>query len=267
MTQFGKNHFGDRHEHLPTGRMVHRLILLLSILLVACTSKEELSSTQKLQLTAKVWGFLKYYHPRVNEGKLNWDQQLVTILSKLNDVRTEQDLSDFYLTWIDTLGEVRPCSTCSPKKGAEYFDKNFDLSWLQRDVFSPALVEKLRFIEQHRTQAQHYIHLDGATTYFDHEPNYKASQWNEEKIRLITLFRYWNVIEYFYPYKYVMDQDWDEVLVEMIPRFQAIQSEEAYHVLLHELTVKLCDSHAFFVTDPVSLCGQKVYRGTVQDLG
>jgi C-terminal processing protease CtpA/Prc len=128
----------------------------------------------------------------------------------------------------------------------------------QDEIFSPQLIEKLKYIEQNRTQSQYYISIEGATTYFDHEPIYKGSQWNDENIRLITLFKYWNVIEYFYPYKYVMNQKWDEVLVEMIPRFQQIKSEEEYHLLLHELTVKLCDSHSFFVTDLVrSFAGNK----------
>lgn len=238
--------------------MTKYIIILLSIFLLACTPKQELSTAQKLQLTAKVWGFLKYYHPQVNEGKFNWDDQLITIIPKLADAKTDQDLSTLYISWIESLGEVKPCNECKPVKEKEYFDRNFNLSWLQNEIFSPRLIEKLLYIEQNRTQRQYYVSLNGANTYFDHEPIYQASQWNDENIRLTTLFKYWNVIEYFYPYKYVMDQNWDEVLGEMIPRFQQIKSEEEYHVLLHELTVKLCDSHSFFVTDLVrSFSGKK----------
>ncbi len=227
------------------------LIILLSAFLLTCASQPELSAPEKLQLTAKVWGFFKYYHPGVNAGTLNWDNHLIEIISKLDDVKTGPDLSALFNSWIDSLGTVQPCGDCHSKREQEYFDKNFDLSWLQNEVFSPALVEKLMYIKENRTQRQHYVALDGATTYFTNEPVYTAAQWKDENVRLITLFKYWNVIEYFYPYKYVMDQPWDEVLLEMIPRFQQIKSEAEYHVLLHELTVKLCDSHSFFVTDLV----------------
>jgi C-terminal processing protease CtpA/Prc len=235
------------------------LLILLSIILLSCNNKQQLSTTQKLQLTAKVWGFLKYYHPKVNEGKINWDQQLIDIITKLDNVKTKQDLSETYIKWIESLGEVEPCGNCEAKKENEYFDKNFDLSWLQDEAYSQALVEKLLYIKENRTQRQHFISLDGATQIYNNEPQYTASQWDNENVRLITLFKYWNVIEYFYPYKYVIDQNWDEVLIEMIPRFQQIRSEEEYHVLLHELTVKLCDSHSFFMTDLVrSFAGNKV---------
>lgn len=234
------------------------LVFLLLPFVFTCNSRQELSTTEKLHLTAKVWGFLKYYHPQVNEGKLNWDNELVEMIAKLDGVQTKQDLSKIYSGWIDSLGSVTSCDNCDSRNGNEYFDKNFDLSWLQNEIFSRELVEKLTFIRHNRTKVQYYVSIDGANTYFDHEPKYQASQWKDRNVRLITLFKYWNVIEYFYPYKYLTDQNWDEVLVEMIPRFLQVESEQEYHVLLHELTVKLCDSHSFFVTDLVrSFAGAK----------
>lgn len=226
-------------------------IILLAAVLLACNTKKELSATKKLHLTAKVWGFLKYYHPRVNEGNMNWDQQLVDIISKLDEVKTEQDLSALYTNWIESLGDVQPCEKCEDKQDDKYFDKNLDLSWLENELFSPVLIEKLQYIKQNRTQQQHFIMIDGATPVFINEQTYTALQWNEINVRLITLFRYWNVIEYFYPYKYVTDQKWDDVLVEMISRFQRVKTEDEYHLLLHELTGKLCDSHSFFITEQV----------------
>lgn len=218
---------------------------------MTCGTKQELTSTQKLQLTAKVWGFLKYYHPNVNEGTLNWDNQLTEIIKKLDTVKTDQELSKLYLEWIESLGEVQPCTECASLKDKEYFDKNHNLAWLKNESFSPELIEKLLYIEQNRAQKQHYVSLDGATTMFNNETLYTASQWSDENIRLITLFKYWNTIEYFYPYKYVMDKNWDDLLLYFIPKFNAVNTEQEYHLLISELTVSLCDSHAFFITDLV----------------
>lgn len=240
------------------------LLVFLSIILFSCNNEQQLSISQKLHLTAKVWGFLKYYHPNVNEGKINWDQQLVDIIAKLDSVKTKQELSETYIKWIKSLGEVQPCVTCKANNENEYFDKNFDLSWLENEIFTSLLIEKLVYIKQNRTQRQHFISLDGANQIYNNEPHYTASQWNDENVRLITLFKYWNVIEYFYPYKYVMDQDWDEVLLEMIPKFQQIKSEMEYHLLLRELTVKLCDSHSGFITDLVRQhAGRKYIAGDI----
>jgi len=116
--------------------MTKYLIILFSILLLACNPKQELSSTQKLHLTAKLWGFLKYYHPTVNEGKINWDNQLIDIVKKLDDVKTSNKLSKLYIEWIESLGEVQLCDDCKPIEAAKYFDKNFNLSWFYQYIFA-----------------------------------------------------------------------------------------------------------------------------------
>jgi carboxyl-terminal processing protease len=231
--------------------MAKSLIVLLSVFLLSCNAKQDLSSTQKLHLTAKLWGFLKYYHPKVSEGKFNWDEQLIYIIEKLDDVKTSQELSELYINWIESLGEVPLCSNCKPLKDVEYFDKNFNLSWVNSEMLTSDLTKKLKYIEQNRTQHQYYVSLDGATTLFSNEPTYTTSQWSDENIRLLTLFKYWNVIEYFYPYKYVIDGNWDDLLVYFIPKFKEVKTEQEYHLLINELTVSLCDTHSFFYTDLV----------------
>jgi C-terminal processing protease CtpA/Prc len=241
--------------------------MLLASTLVGCT-QPELPLNQKLYFTAKIWGFLKYYHAEINKGQINWDDQLVEIIHKLPAIKSEKELSLLYLNWINSLGEITSCKNCLPPKERDYFDKNFDLSWLEDDFFSAELRDKLSFIEHNRSQVQYYVSREGAETLFNHEPVYKSSQWSNEDIRLISLFKYWNVIEYFYPYKYLTDQKWDEVLTEMIPKFRQVASEQEYHLMLNELTVKLCDSHGFFSTELVrSFAGKKFISARFKIVG
>ena len=35
------------------------------------------------------------------------------------------------------------------------------------------------------------------------------------------MFYYWNIINYFAPNRYIMDQPWDSTLVEFIPLYKA----------------------------------------------
>ena len=67
-----------------------------------------------------------------------------------------------------------------------------------------------------------------------------------EEYRLLALFRYWNIIQYFFPYKDVMDQDWSQVLEEFIPKVMAPEGwSEAYHLAIREMTARINDSHSF----------------------
>lgn len=40
------------------------------------------NDTTKWAVTCRVWGLLKYYHPNVNAGKLDWDKVLIDRIEK-----------------------------------------------------------------------------------------------------------------------------------------------------------------------------------------
>ncbi len=63
--------------------------------------------------------------------------------------------------------------------------------------------------------------------------------------RLLALFRFWNVIRYFYPYHRLLEPSWDGVLPELIPRFIDATDSAAYAEAVAGLASRLHDSHAY----------------------
>jgi C-terminal processing protease CtpA/Prc len=61
--------------------------------------------------------------------------------------------------------------------------------------------------------------------------------------RLLGLFRVWNVMHYFFPYKHLMDRSWESVLTEFIPRFAQVEAPGEYGLAARELVANLQDSH------------------------
>ncbi|WET04910.1 S41 family peptidase [Flavobacterium sp. YJ01] len=225
-------------------------LLLVSILLFFQNSfSKPITETQKLAATCKVWGFLKYYHPNVTDGSKNWDEQLFQILPKVEEAQTSEAFSLVIENWIDSLGEVKKLKTNKVSK-KEYFDKNFDLSWFnKKELFSKSLSKKLKFIEENRLQGkQFYVDFAFNTgkmpLQFNNEVKYTDFKWTDKNMRLLSLFRYWNYIEYFFPYKYQMDENWDKVLIEMLPRFYAPESDKDFGLAMCEISIKLNDTHA-----------------------
>lgn len=72
---------------------------------------------------------------------------------------------------------------------------------------------------------------------------YEDMLYPSREYRLLALFRMWNVIESFFPYKPLMDRDWDEALAAYLPRFEAASSAEQYALAVAELSTLLQDSH------------------------
>ncbi|HJY12929.1 MAG TPA: hypothetical protein VJ304_09090, partial [Flavobacterium sp.] len=59
-------------------------LFFLLVLTQITFGQTKTSENEKLAATCKVWGFLKYYHPKVASGEVNWDQQLLDILPKID---------------------------------------------------------------------------------------------------------------------------------------------------------------------------------------
>lgn len=69
-------------------------LLILILFLFQNSFSKPISETQKLAVTCKVWGFLKYYHPNVANGNFNWDEQLFKILPKVAEAKTDTEFSN-----------------------------------------------------------------------------------------------------------------------------------------------------------------------------
>lgn len=233
--------------------MKHFLLLFVTSFTILCNSQTKQNNISKLSTTAKIWGFLKYYHPKVAKGEIDWDKELLDILPLVQGSKNKKELSKIYINWITSLGEIEICENCTSVDNENYFGKNFDLDWIEdTNQFSKELIEKLKFIEKNRFQGDHhYISaIEGiGNLIINNEKEYPSYNWEDQNLRLLTLFRYWNYIEYFFPYKYQMEKDWDTVLEESILNFLNPNTETAYHLALLELFSNTNDTHAFFYTD------------------
>src|SRR5262249_4086603 len=123
-----------------------------------------------------------------------------------------------------------------------------DLGWLDDATrLSDALRKRLREIETaDRGDVQYYVSLAPGVgnPVFDNEVGYPKMEFPDDGYRLLALFRYWNVIQYFYPYKYAIGEDWNGVLDEFLPRFLSASDALQYRLSALELIARIHDTHA-----------------------
>lgn len=225
--------------------MKKNIIIFLLVFSQTIFSQAKITETEKLATTCKVWGFLKYYHPKVAAGEFNWDQQLIDILPKIEKAQTRKEYSLVISNWIDSLGEVPLIAPIAVPKDVVFFDKNFDLSWINSNaLFSRNLSAKLKFIEENRFQTDEEFgpDFDG----FKNTKNYFDLDYTNKSSRILMLFTYWNVIEYFFPYKYAMNQNWDKTLEETLPSISNAKNMDEFLSAMQKITSKLNDGHVVF---------------------
>jgi len=75
------------------------------------------------------------------------------------------------------------------------------------------------------------------------ENDSSETRYPERPHRLLALFRLYNAIEYFFPYKDLMDHPWRDTLVEFIPRMRDARDATDYALAVAELATRIQDSH------------------------
>lgn len=205
---------------------------------LASPSQEQLD---KLYWLAKVWGFLKYHHPQIAAGEVNWDYELFRILPAIH----EEGFDMAILNWAQQLGEVKPGKTPEEEMDIKLQPST---AWLKaQGQLSPELVQYLKAIQSTPREPKGY-YLTFAPNIgnpqFNNEKAYKNIPSTDDGFRLLALFRYWNMIEYFFPYKHLMDEDWDAVLKSSLPIFTEAKEPLAYKLATLQLIGKIQDTHA-----------------------
>ena len=72
---------------------------------------------------------------------------------------------------------------------------------------------------------------------------YPEMEFPTSEYRLLALFRFWTIINYFFPYKDLIDEPWDDVLTRYIRKFEKNNNALEYQTTLFELAAETQDSH------------------------
>ena len=196
-----------------------------------------------LELLGRVWGFLKYYHPEIAKGNYNWDYELFRFLPKYTNIQSKSERDSLIICWINSLGGIKECPKCKPT------DKNAslkpDLTWINNQ--NTNLKSKLLQVYNNRSQGQNYyigMVSQIGNPEFKNENAYSKMSYPDDGFRLLSLYRYWNIINYFFPYKHLMDNDWNKKLKVYIPLFLNAKDELSYELTAIQLIGDIQDTHA-----------------------
>jgi C-terminal processing protease CtpA/Prc len=77
------------------------------------------------------------------------------------------------------------------------------------------------------------------------EKPYASMTYPAREYRVLAAFRIWTVINYFFPYKDLMGEDWDAVLREFIPKLEQAGNALDYNLTVAEMVTRYHDGHGF----------------------
>lgn len=113
---------------------------------------------------------------------------------------------------------------------------------------SAQLKEKLHEIVDNRYQGRQYYvkipRMRARNPVIMNEYSFKDQIFPSLGVRLISIYRYWNIINYYFPYRYLTDNDWSDVLKKHIPDFINDSNGMEYIKSVNMLISEINDTHA-----------------------
>ncbi len=200
---------------------------------------------EDLKTLGLVWGYLKYYHPNISSGNYNWDFELFRILPQIIKSKNSIERDEYLTNWIKSLGDYELIE--QEKEEKEDIKIKPDLGWIKNPNYTNTLTVKLTILQKaKRTQDNYYIGLNKGVgnPNFKNEATYSNMKYPDAGFRLLSLYRYWNIIQYYFPYKELIEEDWKSVLSEFIPKFVGAENEIEYKLAVLELIARVHDTHA-----------------------
>ncbi len=200
---------------------------------------------ENLKTLGLIWGFLKYYHPNIAKGEYNWDYELFRILPQILKSENQKTRNEILVKWINSLGTFPEGKGNNiPSSEIKYTP---DLDWIKNNNFSNELTALLLKVKNADWPGQHYyigLQPGVGNPEFKNENAYFSIKYPDAGFRLLALYRYWNIIQYYFPYKNLIEEDWKNVLEEFIPKMIHARNETEYVLVTLELIGRVHDSHA-----------------------
>lgn len=205
------------------------------------------NQTAKLGILCKTWGLMKYYHPGVAAGKQDWDCVLISSLDQILKSNNNNQLNIEVQKMLNIAGKNTEAAYFSQEKAAINI-RNLDHAWIgDNKELNQQNKLALSFISNHPFRGLNFYAQpnpgNDSTIYTPNEKPYSEMSFPDANYRLLGLFRFWNVINYFYPYKYAIGKRWDAVLGELIPELINATDTVLYHKAIARMAASINDSH------------------------
>lgn len=212
-----------------------------------CRAQVTDDTNGRLYLLCKTWGYVKYFNQ--NKCYRVWDQRLVPTINEVLAATNNIEFNTAILKFLNDSG-----NNVAVQDPPAMPDTNLlvNTEWIHDTRFSPEVRSFLETFSSNisperssclvrynnGTSPRAFGYIDFSMDTIDATVNYSlASQ------RLMTVFYYWNVINYYFPYRHLMDESWDSVLMKFIPLFRKSMTDIEFEKMFLKLISNLNDSH------------------------
>lgn len=221
---------------------------------------EDATDVQKdsLYKLAKVWGYVKYRHPSVIAGQINWDAELFRVMPKVLQAADEDAVNAVLLDWLNQFPFEQATAEAARSELemlASAAGTQNDMSWISdRNFLGEGLCSYLEKLSHTHAGDWTYAYTSWGENVvdFSNEEPWEDFDGTDDGVRLLGAFRFWNAFEYFSPNVDITRMDWDQALQNAIDDMLAAEDRTGYERALGRLTAQTGDNHVMLETPDLS---------------
>ena len=236
--------------------MVGRCTIVVALLAAIPCFAQFPTETERLMSTARLWVTVEYFHPYLANSSLDWDKALVSTLPRVREAKSTAEFRAALSGMLaDTLADPE---TCILPEGRTACETRSEAGPSPLSIVMSAHGASLLFADRSETE-KILLDLPGMTACvrlsepLSNKPvvsgsvvlNAKTSTdaYPDTEHRLLAAIKTWGAIHYFFAYKDLMDEDWDEVFAASLSKFIDAKDATDYNLSLSDLLTHLTDTN------------------------
>ena len=209
---------------------------------------EQFNQNGRIYYFVKVYGFLKVHS---SKSKNDIDKLFFDYYPKIKDDIDKQKfnslLNEFIFDACKNIPDIK--DTYNPR----YSWLN-DTLYFYKKVKDKLLSIEAKFLKKGNKSAYYNYDLIGVNKNLirpkiKYKPNDIDSLFPHENTRVWGIANYWNLVNYFWVYKNLMDTDWDKVLYESILSIVNAENAIEYNIAVMKFIAHTDDSHSYVYSD------------------
>ncbi len=219
----------------------------ISLLLAGCCFAQFPGETDRLMATAKLWVTVEYFHPYLAYRDIDWDQALVKAIPKIRAAKSTDEYRAAVSGMLEELHdpETRIVTTAAVPDAAA----SRQLSLLRK-------AREVDFLIGEQTPKSFTVEMPGFKVIVRNSvtvttvPEFigptsapDTDAYPPTEARLLAAIKTWGAVRYFFAYKDLMDEDWDDTFSASLPKFIEAKDAVDYNLALTDLLTHLTDSN------------------------
>ena len=134
---------------------VMRHLLLGLMFIKSIISFGQTAEVKNYATLCKAWGFLKYYHPNLSTGKINWDSVLIQTIPNSGSINTQDKIDKSLRSLLDIAGEYSKKNEKHRQKDSLITFVNW--KWIDQELKDPKIKQTFRDLTTIAVDSNKYV--------------------------------------------------------------------------------------------------------------